>query len=231
MSQSEENSFEFQDNDNAPTKQVEPATNLSANSDEINQLEPGSCVGRYVIRKRIGAGGFGVVFVGEDSALKRDVCIKISRSNESSERSKQFSLIAEARSAASLDHPNVVRVFDTGVWKNYPYLIMEYVAGVTLGHELAGSQPISIRRALILMKQVALALSHLHSKGLIHRDLKPANILIGEQDTVKLTDFGLALSDGMPAWNKQQIAGTQRYMAPEQVLGETHRIDGRTDIW
>lgn len=226
-----EDSFELQNVDNAPTKQLTSAIDLSANLDEINLLQPGSQIGRYVIRKRIGAGGFGVVFLGEDSALKRDVCIKVSRSQESSERSKQFSLIAEARSAASLDHPNVVRVFDTGVWKNYPYLIMEYVAGVTLGHELAGTQPISIRRALNLMKQVALALSHLHSKGLIHRDLKPANILIGEHDTVKLTDFGLALSDDMPAWNKQQIAGTQRYMAPEQVLGETHRIDGRTDIW
>ena len=231
MTQSEDSSFELADNDNTPTKQVTSAVDLSVSSDEIYQLEPGSRIGRYVIRKRIGAGGFGVVFVGEDSVLKRDVCIKISRSHESSERSRQFSLIAEARSAASLDHPNVVRVFDTGVWNNYPYLIMEYVAGVTLGHELSSSQPISIRRALMLMKQVALALSHLHSKGLIHRDLKPANILIGGDDTVKLTDFGLALSDDMPAWNKQQIAGTQRYMAPEQVLGETHRIDGRTDIW
>jgi len=231
MTQSEDSSFELANNDNTPTKQVTSAVDLSASSDEIYQLEPGSRIGRYVIRKRIGAGGFGVVFVGEDSVLKREVCIKISRSHESSERSRQFSLIAEARSAASLDHPNVVRVFDTGVWNNYPYLIMEYVAGVTLGHELAGSQPISIRRALTLMKQVALALSHLHSKGLIHRDLKPANILIGGGDTVKLTDFGLALSDDMPAWNKQQVVGTQRYMAPEQVLGETHRIDGRTDIW
>ena len=231
MTQSEGNSFELQDDDNTPTKQLTSAVNLSENSDEIYQLGAGSRIGRYVIRKRIGSGGFGVVFVGEDSALKRDVCIKISRTIESSERSKQFSLIAEARSAASLDHPNVVRVFDTGVWNNYPYLIMEYVAGVTLGHELAISQPISIQRALMLMKQVALALSHLHSKGLIHRDLKPANILIGEGDTVKLTDFGLALSDDMPAWNKQQIVGTQRYMAPEQVLGETHRLDGRTDIW
>ena len=148
MTQSEDSSFELADNDNTPTKQVTSAVDLSASSDEIYQLEPGCRIGRYVIRKRIGAGGFGVVFVGEDSVLKRDVCIKISRSHESSERSRQFSLIAEARSAASLDHPNVVRVFDTGVWNNYPYLIMEYVSGVTLGHELAGSQPISIRREI-----------------------------------------------------------------------------------
>ena len=107
MTQSEDSSFELADNGNTPTKQLTSAVDLSVSSDEIYQLEPGSRIGRYVIRKRIGAGGFGIVFVGED---------------------------------------------------------------VTLGHELAGSQPISIRRALMLMKQVALALSHLHSKGLIHRD-------------------------------------------------------------
>ena len=231
MTQSEESNFELRDDDNTPTKLLISGIDFSATSDGTNQLEPGSLVGRYIIRKRIGAGGFGVVYLGEDSVLKRDVCIKISRTPESSLRSNQFSLIAEARSAASLDHPNVVRVFDTGLWNNYPFLIMEYVAGATLGHQMIASQPISIRRALMLMKQVALALAHLHSKGLIHRDLKPANILISPADVVKLTDFGLAISDDMPAWNKQQIAGTQRYMAPEQVLGETHRIDGRTDIW
>ena len=231
MTQSDGNSFELQDDDNTPTKYLTSAGDISATADEIYQLDPGSRVGRYVVRKRIGAGGFGVVFLGEDSVLKRDVCIKISRAPESSPRSEQFSLITEARSAASLDHPNVVRVFDTGSWNNHPYLIMEYVAGTTLGNEVTSSQPISIGRAIMLMKQVALALVHLHSKGLIHRDLKPANILISPLDIVKLTDFGLAISDDMPAWNKQQIAGTQRYMAPEQVLGETHRIDGRTDIW
>lgn len=231
MNRSDEDSFELQNVDNAPTKQLTSAIDLSANLDEINLLQPGSQIGRYVIRKRIGAGGFGVVFLGEDSALKRNVCIKISRSQESSERNKRFSLIAEARSAASLDHPNVVRVFDTGVWNHYPYLISEYVDGATLGNEVGGSHPISIRRALMLMRQVALALVHLHSKGLIHRDLKPANILIGTSDVVKLADFGLAISDDMPVWNSNEIAGTQRYMAPEQVLGETHRIDGRTDIW
>lgn len=231
MNRSDEDSFELQNVDDAPTKQLTLAIDLSAKLDEINLLQPGSQIGRYVIRKRIGAGGFGVVFLGEDSALKRNVCIKISRSQESSERNKRFSLIAEARSAASLDHPNVVRVFDTGVWNNYPYLISEYVDGATLGNEVGGSNPISIRRALMLMRQVALALVHLHSKGMIHRDLKPANILIGTSDVVKLADFGLAISDDMPVWNSNEIAGTQRYMAPEQVLGETHRIDGRTDIW
>ena len=231
MNRSDEDSFELQNLDDSPTKQLTSAIDLSGNLDEINLLQPGSQIGRYVIRKRIGAGGFGVVFLGEDSALKRNVCIKISRSQESSERNKRFSLIAEARSAASLDHPNVVRVFDTGVWNHYPYLISEYVDGATLGNEVGGSPPISIRRALMLMRQVALALVHLHSKGLIHRDLKPANILIGKGDVVKLADFGLAISDDMPVWNSNEIAGTQRYMAPEQVLGETHRIDGRTDIW
>jgi serine/threonine protein kinase len=231
---SDANSFEFKDGegDDVPTRQFSSPNEIFGLSDDpLSRIENLSFIGRYQIRRRIGAGGFGVVFLAEDSLLKREVCIKVSRTPVVVTRNKQFSLISEAQAAASLDHPNIVRVFDTGEWQEYPYLVMEYVRGATLGQEILGSQRVSVGRALMLMEQVARALTHLHSRGLIHRDLKPANILIGPSDLVKLTDFGLAISDELPVWNKQQIAGTQRYMAPEQVLGETHRIDGRTDIW
>ena len=229
---SEARNFELGDEDDTPTKQFSSVFDVSGpNEDALGLLVAGSSIGRYQIRRRVGRGGFGVVFLAEDSVLKRDVFIKVSRTPRDSSKESHFTLVAEAQAAASLDHPNIVRVFDTGQWNEYPYLVMEYVAGATLANEIRSSKMVSVNRALMLMEQVAMALVHLHTRGLIHRDLKPANILISPSDVIKLTDFGLAISDEMPIWNKQHIAGTNRYMAPEQVLGETHRIDGRTDIW
>ncbi len=198
--------------------------------DEL-MLRPNDCIGRYTIIRTLGSGGFGIVYLAHDPKLGRNVAIKVSRSLDSLPDKLRTSLVDEARAAASLDHPNIIRVFDVDQWQNRTYVVMELVEGKSLADIIAKQESIALPRALGIMRQIALALEQLHAKGIIHRDLKPANILITENEQVKVTDLGLALTDDSPLWNAKHIAGTQRYMSPEQVLGEVHRIDGRTDIW
>ncbi len=199
-------------------------------SDEL-MLRPKDCIGRYTVIRTLGSGGFGIVYLAHDPKLGRNVAIKVSRSLDSLSDKLRTSLVDEARAAASLDHPNIIRVFDVDQWQNRTYVVMELVEGKSLADVIAKQEAIPLPRVLGFMRQIALALEQLHSKGIIHRDLKPANILITENEQVKVTDLGLALTDDSPLWNAKHIAGTQRYMSPEQVLGEVHRIDGRTDIW
>ncbi len=198
--------------------------------DELT-LRPNDSIGRYTVIKTLGSGGFGVVYLAQDPKLARKVAIKVSRSLDSLPNKLRISLVDEARAAASLDHPNIIRVFDVDQWQNRTYVVMELVEGKSLADVIAKQEAIPLPRVLGIMQQIALALEQLHAKGIIHRDLKPANILITENEQVKVTDLGLALTDDSTLWNAQHIAGTQRYMSPEQVLGEVHRIDGRTDIW
>ncbi len=198
--------------------------------DELT-LRPNDCIGRYTVIKMLGSGGFGIVYLAQDPKLARKVAIKVSRSLDSLPNKLRISLVDEARAAASLDHPNIIRVFDVDQWQNRTYVVMELVEGKSLADVIAKQEAIPLPRVLGIMRQIALALEQLHAKGIIHRDLKPANILITENEQVKVTDLGLALTDDSTLWNAQHIAGTQRYMSPEQVLGEVHRIDGRTDIW
>lgn len=198
--------------------------------DEL-MLRPDDCIGRYTVIRTLGRGGFGIVYLAHDPKLGRKVAIKVSRSLDSLSNKLRTSLVDEARAAASLDHPNIIRVFDVDQWQNRTYVVMELVEGRSLADVIAKQESIPLPRALGIMRQIALALEQLHAKGIIHRDLKPANILITENEQVKVTDLGLALTDDSPLWNAKHIAGTQRYMSPEQVLGEVHRIDGRTDIW
>ncbi len=198
--------------------------------DEL-MLRPNDCIGRYTVIRTLGSGGFGIVYLAHDPKLGRKVAIKVSRSLDSLPDKLRTSLVDEARAAASLDHPNIIRVFDVDQWKNRTYVVMELVEGKSLADVIAKREAIPLPRALGIMRQIALALEQLHAKGIIHRDLKPANILIKENEQVKVTDLGLALTDDSPLWNERHIAGTKWYMSPEQVLGEVHRIDGRTDIW
>ncbi len=198
--------------------------------DELT-LSPNDCIGRYTVIKTLGSGGFGIVYLAQDPKLARKVAIKVSRSLDSLPNKLRISLVDEARAAASLDHPNIIRVFDVDQWQDRTYVVMELVEGKSLADVIAKQETIPLPRVLGIMRQIAVALEQLHAKGIIHRDLKPANILITENEQVKVTDLGLALTDDSTLWNAKHIAGTQRYMSPEQVLGEVHRIDGRTDIW
>jgi serine/threonine protein kinase len=192
---------------------------------------PQRFVGRYLIERKLGAGGFGVVLLARDTTLNRPVALKVSKQSGPVSEQLRQSLLVEARSAASIDHPNLVKIFDVDQWNDQTFIIMEYVEGKSLADVILENNVLSLKRIKSLLLQTARALEVLHANGIVHRDLKPANILVTASDHIKIVDLGLAISDDTPIDNQKQFAGTRQYMSPEQVLGELHRIDGRTDIW
>lgn len=192
----------------------------------------GTMIGRYRIDAKLGRGGFGIVYQAFDTKLGRDVALKLAIQSKKTAKPRSLSsLLDEARASAKLDHSNVVRVYDADEWDNRIYVVMELVRGVSLSHEIQTRNALPIERVIQIGKGIVAALEHLHFHGIIHRDLKPSNILLAQTGEIKVTDLGLALMDDSPYWNRHHVAGTRRYMSPEQVLGEVHRIDGRTDIW
>ncbi|XZE22426.1 protein kinase domain-containing protein [Pirellulaceae bacterium SH449] len=215
---------------------VVPANNARP-SDEVGDVGtpearlPNRFVGRYRIDRQLGAGGFGVVFLAHDTTLNRKVALKISKPSNAISEQLRTSLLTEARSAANLDHPNLVRIYDVDQWNSQTFIVMEYINGKSLAQVIAEHNVLPLKRINSLLVQTARALEALHANGIVHRDLKPANILVTAADHVKVADLGLAISDETPIDSRKQFAGTRQYMSPEQVLGELHRIDGRTDIW
>lgn len=186
-------------------------------------------LGRYVIRGRLGAGGFAEVFLAYDEDLDRQVALKVPRTDRFSELELQrFS--DEARTAARLQHPGIVSVYDVGEDNGVQYIVLEYIRGRQLLH-LIEHDELSFTQIGGLLTQIANALSHAHQCGFVHRDIKPQNILLDSDDRPFVTDFGLAVSQRDLEIPADYLAGTPHYMAPEQVRGENHRIDCRTDIW
>jgi len=192
----------------------------------------------------LGVGGMGEVYRAQDSRLGREVAIKVlpSRFSGDPERLRRFE--QEARAAGSLNHPNILTIFDTGSVDGAPYVVAELLEGETLRDRLAGSR-LPQRKAIDYAQQIAQGLTAAHERGIVHRDLKPENIFISSDDRAKILDFGLAkLTDpGAPGtaqtelptipFNREteagMIVGTVGYMSPEQVRGE--RIDHRSDIF
>ena len=187
------------------------------------ELAPGMVVGRFEMVKEIGSGGFGVVFEARDRDLGRSVAFKAVRPGV---RTRQLDamLLKEAESAASLQHENIVSIFDYGQSEAGPYLVLELLKGETLAGRLARG-PLSVNEAVHVGTQVARALAHAHGAGLLHRDLKPGNVFLTQSGGVKVMDLGLAHFFGQPTG----LSGTPAYMAPEQWKGEAQ--DGRTDVF
>jgi eukaryotic-like serine/threonine-protein kinase len=197
-------------------------------------VEPGKLITHYRVVEKIGRGGWGEVFLAQDVILGRRVALKFLATAENAHRQ----ILAEARSAASLDHPYICKVFETGEYEGKPFIVMEFLEGQTLS-QLLKSGPVPLSQALNIAIEICEALAEAHSKGMIHCDLKPSNIMITRSGHVKLMDFGLARSDPraealgddatrtmMPSG---QVMGTPSYMAPEQARGQ--RLDARTDIF
>lgn len=179
---------------------------------------------RYRIESELGHGGMGIVYHAFDSLLMRDVAIKVlTESTLGSEgRSK---LLHEAQSAASLNHPNIISIYDAGEFEKLGYIIMEHIRGSSLYLYKPGS----ISEILAIAQQICRALEHAHAHGVIHRDLKPENVLIAEDGQVKLTDFGLARSVSSRLSVEGAVIGTVYYLPPEQALGRP--VDNRTDLY
>lgn len=186
--------------------------------------------GRFKVIRTLGSGGFSDVLLAHDPQLDRSVAIKIPRNNgfEDSAGIQQFA--EEARTAARLQHPNIVQVYDVGVEDNACYIVLEYVRGRTL-EQVLSQEKLSYPSIALILSQVAGALHHAHEMGFVHRDVKPANILLDNEDRPRVSDFGLAVRHTDQNAKQQEVAGTTKYMSPEQARGESHRFDGRTDIW
>jgi eukaryotic-like serine/threonine-protein kinase len=204
-------------------------------------LAAGTHLGPYEIVSRVGAGGMGEVWRARDSRIGRDVAIKVLPAEVATDAERLSRFQQEARTAGSLNHPNLVTIFEFGTEDGVPYIVMELLEGDTLRDRLGfGSTPrIPLRKTVDFSMQIASGLAAAHEKRIVHRDLKPENIFITRDGRVKLLDFGLAklTTSGETGESLTQrratatgaVVGTAGYMSPEQVLGQD--VDHRTDIF
>ena len=203
------------------------------------RVQPGDRIAAYTVVERLGAGGMGEVWRARDERLGRDVAIKLLLPHPSDARERVSAFQHEAHAAGTLNHPNVLTVYDVGDRDGVPYLVTECLAGESLRARL-GRGPLSLPAALDVTLQVARGLGAAHARGFVHRDLKPENIFLAADGRVKILDFGLAtLHDSSPQASPPQepsaapmrslVGGTAGYMAPEQVRGEV--VDRRADIF
>lgn len=172
-------------------------------------------IGRYDVIRKLGEGGTGMVFLGRDPYIKRNVALKVA--STASEQAKR-SFLLEAQSAGRLTHPNIVGVFDFNVFGDYCYIAMEYVEGATLALHCNAERLLPLEKVSEIVFSVCHALDYAHKQGVIHRDIKPTNLLITPLGTVKITDFGIARIKGKD--KDQAIVGTPAYMSPERLQGQ-----------
>ncbi len=188
---------------------------------------------KFELLEELGAGTFGQVFRARDAELDRVVAVKVLRSGRLASAADLDRFLREARSAAQLQHPNIVTLYEAGrADDGTVYLVEQYVPGTTLEARLAEGR-FAFGAASELTARVADALDYAHRKGVVHRDVKPSNILLDAEGRPHLTDFGLAKfdADDGPATLDGVQLGTPAYMAPEQARGEAHAADGRTDVY
>src|SRR5919201_1114662 len=188
----------------------------------------------YRIERVLGRGGMSIVYQAEDLRLRREVALKLLAPELAEDERFRERFLRESRLAASLDHPNVVPVYEAGEAEGLLYIAMRYVAGSDLKARLGAEGALDPERALALVAQVGSALDAAHERGLVHRDVKPSNVLLAGREGREhcyLADFGLSTSasDRSAATDPQQIVGTIDYVAPEQIRGA--EVDGRADVY
>jgi beta-lactam-binding protein with PASTA domain/predicted Ser/Thr protein kinase len=193
--------------------------------------------GRYQVGELLGYGGMAEVHRGRDLRLGRDVAIKTLRTDLARDATFQMRFRREAQNAASLNHPAIVAVYDTGeergpAGEELPYIVMEFVNGRTLKEVLAAEGRLMPRRALEITADICAALEFSHRHGIIHRDIKPGNVMLTQTGQVKVMDFGIAraLASGATTMTQTSaVIGTAQYLSPEQARGEP--VDARSDVY
>jgi formylglycine-generating enzyme required for sulfatase activity/predicted Ser/Thr protein kinase/dienelactone hydrolase len=194
----------------------------------------GQRISHYRVISELGTGGMGVVYLAEDTGLNRKVALKFLKPDALQNAEAEARLIREARAASALDHPNIATIYEVGEWNGQHFIAMAYYDGETLAARLAHG-PLPIPETIRLTRQIASALARAHGLGIVHRDLKPANIMVAQDGSVKILDFGLATQGLVEGPTEARLTltgttlGTVSYMSPEQALGA--HVDRRTDIW
>ena len=186
--------------------------------------------GRYRLDAQIGAGGMSTVYRAFDVTLERRVAVKLMHREIASDSDQLERFRREARSVAQLSHPHIVGVIDAGEEDGRPYIVFEYVEGETLKERIRRVGRLPIDEAIAYAIEIARALGAAHARAIVHRDIKPQNVLVDEEGSAKVTDFGIARSleeDGLTADGR--VLGTTDYVSPEQALG--HDVDGQSDIY
>jgi serine/threonine-protein kinase len=189
-------------------------------------------LGRYAIQSELGRGAMGVVYKATDTVLERTVAVKTV--NMALERDGQDRYEArfyqEARAAGSLNHQNIVTIYDVGRSGDVAYMAMEFIEGVELRSLIAEGKPLPVAQAVSIAAQVAEGLAYAHQHGVVHRDIKPANIMVVANGPVKITDFGIArMRASGDLTQTGMMLGSPKYMSPEQVIGK--RADNRSDLF
>jgi serine/threonine-protein kinase len=218
--------------DDVPISRAQTAPGLDDFGQEVNVRLPeiGEELAGYRIEALAGRGGMGVVFRAEHIHLNRHVALKVLTADLAGNRSFRQRFIREAQTAARLDHPNIVPVFDAGEETGLLYIAMKYIDGTDLGHVLDAEERLTPQRTVDLLVDIADALDVAHAAGLVHRDVKPGNVLV---DNVRswLTDFGLTkrVASRTALTAAGRTVGTAAYLAPEQIRGMD--VDARTDVY
>ena len=186
-------------------------------------------IGRYRILARLGKGGMGMVYLGRDEALDRDVAVKTLRVDGSVDAESRGRFEIEAKAAARLQHPNIVTVFELGEDRGLPYIAMELLGGEDLETLLRGGDPMSVVERLDIVIQTLRGLDFAHAHRIVHRDMKPSNIRVLDDGSVKILDFGIAKLESTSVTQAGMMVGTPFYMSPEHIRGGV--LDGRSDVF
>jgi serine/threonine-protein kinase len=190
-------------------------------------------LGRYEISKELGKGAMGIVYLGKDPKINREVAIKTLRFEDEFDAEDQKIMkerfFREAESAGRLVHPNIVTIYDAGDDGDISYIAMELLSGTDLKDFSAKSKLLPTNEVIEIIAKVADALDYAHSEGVVHRDIKPANIMRLIDGKIKVADFGIARITSQSKTATGTVMGTPSYMAPEQLAGK--KVDGRADLF
>ncbi|MFN0118663.1 MAG: protein kinase domain-containing protein [Elusimicrobiota bacterium] len=199
----------------------------------VEGLGQSTTLGRYEVVRELGRGAMGIVYLGKDPKINRQVAIKTMRFEEDMDeiqaKTVKDRFFREAESAGNLTHPNIVRIFDAGEDQDVAYIAMELLEGEDLKKYTEKANLLPIQKVLEIVSHIASGLDYAHKQGVVHRDIKPGNIMLLKDETLRITDFGIARIQQSSKTATGAVLGTPAYMSPEQVNGK--KVDGRADIF